>query len=422
MNTSDINYTPNKVKSVPLFPKGINRNINTDFNAIDDFDVTLDTVDSTQGDNINKDNPPATIDFSTNEYTYSEEGLLDKEGKVVKTNEQLSAEGLLDADGNVIDPTSKEVKFNKISTNDSNDNGNASNDNDSSNNNQELTLIEEIQQLEGYEILDETGSPKVYEDTSEGIQQYINDVAEVKSRKAQEEFFNTLPEVKAFAAHLLAGGTRESYFNYAPKDYKSLELGSLDAEQKANLVYEDYRAAGLSEARAKMLVEGHKKSEEIDALAEESLNNLKQSQVKREEETQKAIKERELEEAKATEQYWNTLKTTVTSGKIGNIVIPDAEKNVFLDYISKPVDDKGNTKYNLTLSQEDESVALQLAYWRFKGYDFNTMVKNLVAKEKTQSLKERINKNKGTINSTNTDVRGGNNVPVDSVSVNNITF
>ena len=437
----DINYksASRQIKSVPLFPKGINRHIDVD--SVGDFGPAGDDVDfdvnpnpnpnptpnpnpnPNPADNIdpnNGDNPPAdpnpnpnpdptdtpvVIDFTTNEYSITDEGLVDTEGKLLKSNEDLAKEGFIDEEGNIIDPTTKEIKIAAPDTT-------------------PIPLIDEIQQALGYEFKDETGNVIKFEDTTEGIKQLIDKAAEYKNQQAQQEYFNERPEVRAYAAHLEAGGTKESYFAFAPKDYRNVDITKLDEDQKANIVYDEYRALGISDTKAKTLVEMHKEKKEIDVVAEESLTNLAKRQETKEIEDMKTVTEMRKQEAAATQQFWNDVTTTVKSGKLGNVLIPEAETKGFLEYLSNPIDDKGTTKHTKDANGESLELQLQLAYWRYKGYNFNTMVKNLVTQEKVKDLRSRILKDsKIPANKNNDgkgDVRDGNN-RVNSISLDTIS-
>jgi len=436
-----INYNAtNKVerKSVPMFPKGINRDMAVDNDGLGDIGLQLDLTDNVddntdkskdttvldnvdnQGkindpaaagasdDNNNDDNSNNVIDFSTDTFKVTEEGLLNSKGEVVKTLDQLETEGYLDNKGNVINPTTKEVVLNTE---------------DNTNNSNDLSVVAEVAQTLGYEILDETGKPKVYEDSTKGIADYTLDVAKRIAETTQKEFFEANPEVKAFARHLAAGGNRDSFFNYTPKDYANVDVTTLDAEQKANLILDDYIASGIPKERALKLVESHKKNNEIDEYVTDALGNLvnrrKEFETKEE---QRVIELRQKEEADNT-AYWSEVTNKVKAGVLNNISIPVADKDGFLAYISKPVNDKGLTQNALDASKEDVNYQLQIAYMRYKKYDLSTLSKSEVKKAQAASLRERLAKDKGANignNATRETINDNTGKVGTSVSLENI--
>lgn len=427
---NNINYKPitEKAKSVPMFPKGINRI--DDFGRIDgDFNPTptktpdelaaeeqqrkdketadaeaariaAEEAEKNKGNNQNQND--SIIDFTSPDLEYDEEkGFLNDKGEVIKSKEDLVKEGYFNEEGKLINPTTKEL----INIEPAED----------------VPFIQEIQTVLGYEILDEKGTPKKYEDTTQGIADLIKDIAEVQHKKSQQEFLQSNPELVAYYNHLKAGGNRESFFNYRPKDYTTIDLTTLDVEQKANVIYEDYISKGLTPARAKALVEMHKTANEIDAVSDESLKSLVKSQKDKEEADKKAAEEADKRAAEEVSKYWNKVNSTVKAGKIGNILIPEADKEDFLNYISAPVDSQGNTKHNIDAAKEDVDFHLQLAYWRYKGYDFNKMVKNLVNTEKVITLRERVKQSKKVSNQQDIRDKGNNDfAPGNSSSLQTI--
>jgi len=436
-----INYNAtNKVerKSVPMFPKGINRDLNVDNDGLGNIGLELDTDDKAddnaggsndntilggladQGnpktpadagasdDNKDDNNSTNVIDFTADTFTVTEEGLKNSKGEVVKTLEQLETEGYLDDKGNVINPNTKEVVVNTE---------------DTTNAGSDLSVVAEVAQTLGYEVLDETGKPKIYEDSAKGIADYTLDVAKKIAEDTQKQFFEANPEVKAFARHLAAGGNRESFFNYAPKDYANVDIATLDAEQKANLILEDYIANGMSKERAIKLVESHKKNNEVDDYVTDALGNLVNRRKEFETKEEARVLELRQKEAKEEKDYWNEVTNKVKEGVLNNISIPVADKEGFLAYISKPVNDKGLTQNALDASKEGVANQLQMAYMRYKKYDLSTLAKSEVRKAQAQTLREKLQKDKGTnlgTNATRGTVNDNTGKVVTSVSLENI--
>lgn len=310
-----------------------------------------------------------------------EESFFEFEGKKFKLDENGNA---LNED-NTIFKTKEELDLLQEGDNDE--------DND------ELPLIDEIIQLNGIQIIDEqTGKPKTYEDTVQGVLQYSKDVALLEAKNAQKEFFDRLPQVKEFAQHLLNGGKEEDFYKTKTASWKNFILDTANEAQLIDVITKDLISKGQTKEEADEIVILYKDSNKLEEKGKAALESRKKAEeVLEKQKLEKAEKDRQEYQTKV-EQYWKGIETVVKTGKLNNIVIPEADKDNFLKYISVAVDKSGNSQYDLdeaTAKPEDD---LQYKYLRFKKFDLSKLVKNAAATEKVKSLRDRMKREQGTNN------------------------
>lgn len=255
-----------------------------------------------------------------------------------------------------------------------------------------LPLIDEIIQLNGIQILDDKGQPKIYEDSVQGIIEYNKDVAKFEAESSQKEFFNRLPQVKEFAQHLLNGGKEEDFYKAKTASWKNFTLDTTNEAQLIDVITRDLIAKGQTKEEADEIVTLYKDSNKLEEKGKAAVESRKKAEDILN--TQKAEKAKQeiLDNQVKIETYWKTIETTVKTGKLQNIVIPEADKGAFFDYVSKAVDKHGNSQYDLdemTSKPEDD---LQYKYLRFKKFDLNKLVKTAATTTQARSLRERIAK------------------------------
>ncbi len=324
------------------------------------------------------------LEEKANEITLDTEGnQVDAEGKILKTKEILEQEALALEEAN------------------------------------NVPLINEIIKTSGVEILDEAGKPKVYEDTVEGIIKYNNDLAEHKLRISQEQLFKDFPDVKKYLEAKIKGISDEDYFGSSLINWKSIKLDDKNLDQQFEIIVNNLENSGISKERAFKMATLIKDSGK-DNLLEESkiaLGDLQTKQLN----IEKANKEQYEAESKVENEkivaHWNKVSEVINSGKLGEYMIPEVDRKAFNDYVSKSVDENGNSaamiaRNKLTLEQK-----LINDYYTFKGMDFSVLAKNTINKQVVNNLRDRINKEKGGVN-VKLDDKG--NIKISDLTLENI--
>lgn len=229
-------------------------------------------------------------------------------------------------------------------------------------------------------------------DTEDSIVDVVNKVVSVVQESSVKEYMEANPELEAFRKHLILHGSAKGYTSSAV-DYDTVIIKDLSKEAKQIYIAEAYKASGrtLTPAFSKYL----------DSLGEEDFNTevaanlvvLKEQQQLRQDQVNSKLREKQVEEARNAEQYWNTVITTVKNGKLSNITIPLPERQAFLAYLTTPVEN-GKTRDVLDAEVENIDSDLLMSYLRYKGNDISALAKNIATTQQVQTLREKMNKNK----------------------------
>lgn len=231
------------------------------------------------------------------------------------------------------------------------------------------------------------------EDTEEGLAQLAIEAAKVKSTNAIKNFLDSRPAIKAYYQHLALGGSPDN-FNSAVIDYKSIDIKNLADDAKIKLLKDSFTKQG--NPNPDQMIEYIKKAgnEELNKAVAGAVLYLDKTQEARMTEQSKQLAEREKEAQEEANQYWGQVTEKVNKGRIGNVNIPIAERQAFLDYVSKPVTEDGRSKDMVDSENDTLDFELMMSFLRYKGADLSKLVANLAAQEKVNTLRDRVAKNK----------------------------
>ena len=240
------------------------------------------------------------------------------------------------------------------------------------------------------EILDADGKPKEYPDTEEGLSQLIADTSELQGRRYFQNMLSQSPELEAVAKHLLSGKDISTYNSNV--DYDSLDVKKMSKEDKLQVIREDLKASNFSEERISSMITMIIDSNTIDVQTKTAIESSKNRQALNEQQREADFQAAEARKQQDIVDYWNNVQATVTKGDLGYLSIPDKEKAGFFEYMSKPVNNNGESQEVLDLQKETIETQLAISYLRYKGYDLNSLVKAKAGEEKVKSLRERMRK------------------------------
>lgn len=216
-------------------------------------------------------------------------------------------------------------------------------------------------------------------------------VVEKSVDKRIKEYKESLPPLVAQLAEYLENGGDESKFIETlakPIDYKTIDL-----ENEANQELVVRKLLQLQELDATDiddLIESYKDSLTLEKQATIATKQLSKVDNKR---TEQLVKEQELEAAesqKKVDEYISTVKSTITNTKqLAGLNIEDKEKTAFTDYILKRNPKTGLTKYQEELNENYVQNSIELAYLKFKKYDFSKVEKKAES-EAAKKLKAKV--------------------------------
>ena len=329
-----------------------------------------------------------------------EGNLLDSTGKLVKTKDEV--EKALDAEqeftftendnGDILDETGK-VVIKKADVKRDKD-GNVLIPDSIINPPTKGTLVEELAKFTGIKVADKDGNLVQYDDTEEGIANYVKDAVNIGINQGALKLFEAMPDVKDYYLHRTNGGSASDFFKETTDWSKVVFDKSWTPEQKIDWVVKDLTAKGVDADEAKALAQVAKDSNKLDERTEKAIANLKELDKAKSKQRQDEYNAKQAEQIKETQNYWNGIKSVVDKGELEGIAIPEKDRKAFFDYISKPVDKQGRTQEMIDTEKEVPEKGLKLSYLRFKKFDLKELVQREAQTQNAKGLRERIAKAK----------------------------
>lgn len=266
-------------------------------------------------------------------------------------------------------------------------------------------LIEELIQKTGVVIKDDKGVTKKYDDTIEGMIQYNKDVAELNAIESYRKLIESDPEIKDFYEFKRRGGTKEEYFHRLNNSWSQVKLDENNEQQLEDVVIADMIAAGISEEQAKQTAALYKDSKRLKEFGKAAYTRLVTNEAEIKKEEEEIFKNELVQRETNLKKYYDDVKTTITKGVLNNVVIPEADKEKFFNYLAIPVDDKRNSQKTIDKGKLSIEQSLQLDYFLFKGFNLSDLIANAVKTTNATSLRNRVK----SYQTTNTGNKSANN-------------
>lgn len=260
----------------------------------------------------------------------------------------------------------------------------------------EMTLANVINAI-GIDILDDDDKPVQFENTPEGLAQYVDAVIKTSQQEIAETTINSLydryPILKDVLDYYLANGNSLDGFT-GREDRESITIDENNEKQQEDIIRLAWKERGqkIDDSYIAYL----KSSGLLLQTAEQELENIK--------EQDKAERQRLADEAKAAEQralqenqaYWNGVKQVIDGRKVAGYEIPQTiliqkegkqiavTPNDFFNYLYQ-IDKDGYTRYQRDLmkqtpeSRRDDEILR--AFLTFTGGSYANLV-DMAIKEK----------------------------------------
>ena len=271
--------------------------------------------------------------------------------------------------------------------------------------------IDSIQEALGIEITDENGKEVQFENTPEGIKQYVAAVIETQQQEIAETTLNTLwdkyPVIKDVLDYYLANGESLEGFNSESPNY-DVDIDDNDESQQESIIKlawkEQNRKGNVDDYIAYL-----KSSGKLLSVAEEELEGLKEAAKEQREAYARQAQEVAKKQQEEQEKYWAGVKEVIDSKKIAGYNIPDTiiikreGKNIavtpndFFNYIYR-VDKEGVTQYQRDLmkdsaeSRRDDEILR--AFLKFTGGTYANLVDMAISEKEVTKLKFKAKANR----------------------------
>ena len=227
-------------------------------------------------------------------------------------------------------------------------------------------------------------------DELEDSPEVLSYIVEKSVSKGVDRYKESLPPLVSQLVDYLENGGDETKFLETLQ--KPLDLKSIDLEVESNqeLVVREYlKSLEYDVEDIDELIETYKDSLVLEKQSNIAMKKLNVSDSKRTEQLVKEQAEEAKENQKKVDEYIEKVKGTVNNTKqLAGLNIEDTEKNTFIDYMLKRSPKSGLTKYQEELNEDYVKNSVELAYLKFKKYDFSKIEK----KAQSQAAKDLKNK------------------------------
>lgn len=335
--------------------------------------------------------PGSEVEFEGNVYTVDENGnIVDSEGNIFKESKDVKSwiESLEQVNGN-----------------------------------EDSFSVKDIQEALGVELLDENNKPIEFEDSKEGIVNYVKQVIESAREEhyqtAMDTLFAKYPILDEVLTYYQANGGSLEGFNQVV-DRSNIEVDENNEEQQINIIKLAWKEKGVRGD-----VDGYiaylKSTGNLFKTAQDELDSLKEVDKTNKEHLRRQAAEAEEKRNKEIAQYWTDVESIIGSGKIAGYEIPEnmtitregkklaVTRKDFFNYLYR-VDKNGYSQYAIDIANTDPKEQIHdeilRAYLKFVGGNYSDLVKIAENKTKVERLRLTAKNNKtNTIRVKTPDVK-----------------
>lgn len=268
----------------------------------------------------------------------------------------------------------------------------------------EDNTLANIQKALDVEITDENGEPIKYEDTPEGIQQYVNDVVETAREEiatnTMKQFYQQFPFAKDIVDYYIANGNSLDGYGVMP-DRSGIEIDDNNVAQQEAIIRTAWKENG-QKGDVERYIKYLKDSNTLTETAKAELAGLQEKDENARKELATKAAEKHKQDVENEAKYWQSVKDVINSKAIGEYQLPDtivrningqkqsATLNDFYNYISRP-DKDGLTDYTKDLLKRKPEIALAndilQAYITFTGGDYTSLIKKATNENEVKTLR-----------------------------------
>lgn len=268
-----------------------------------------------------------------------------------------------------------------------------------------------IQKLVGVDVVDDKGKAISFDNTPQGVAEYVNSVLELKKAEFAQAGINKLiedyPVLNDFLNYYIANGNSYEGFGEM-KDRSAIQIDESNETQQIAIVREAWKEFG-KRGNVDKYVNYLKDSGQLLDAAKDDLAALQQADADLREENAKAALQAQQEYEAQVVAYWKEVKSCVDKREIAGYKIPDviildrggkqvsATPDDFFNYIYQ-IDEQGMSQYQRELAKEAPAERMNdellKAYLKYTGKSYNSLLEMAVANKEVKKLRLTANKNK----------------------------
>ena len=271
--------------------------------------------------------------------------------------------------------------------------------------------VADIQKLVGVDVVDDKGKAISFDNTPQGVAEYVNSVLELKKAEFAQAGINKLiedyPVLNDFLNYYIANGNSYEGFGEM-KDRSGIQIDEANEAQQIAIVREAWKEFG-KRGNVDKYISYLKDSGQLLDVAKDDLVALQQADAEVREENAKAALQAQQEYEAQVAAYWKEVKSCVDKREIAGYKIPDviildrggkqvsATPEDFFNYIYQ-VDEQGMSQYQRELANEAPADRMNdellKAYLKYTGKSYNSLLEMAVANKEVKKLRLTANKNK----------------------------
>ena len=271
--------------------------------------------------------------------------------------------------------------------------------------------VSDIQKLVGVDVVDDKGKAISFDNTPQGVAEYVNSVLELKKAEFAQAGINKLiedyPVVNDFLNYYIANGNSYEGFGEM-KDRSAIQIDESNETQQIAIVREAWKEFG-KRGNVDKYINYLKDSGQLLDAAKDDLAALQQADADLREENARAALQAQQEYETQVVAYWKEVKSCVDKREIAGYKIPDviildrggkqvsATPDDFFNYIYQ-VDEQGMSQYQRELAKEAPAERMNdellKAYLKYTGKSYNSLLEMAVANKEVKKLRLTANKNK----------------------------
>ena len=271
--------------------------------------------------------------------------------------------------------------------------------------------VADIQKLVGVDVVDEKGKAISFDNTPEGVAEYVKSVLDLKKAEFAQAGINKLiedyPVLNDFLNYYIANGNSYEGFGEM-KDRSGIQIDDNNEAQQIAIVREAWKEFG-KRGNVDKYINYLKDSGQLAEAAKDDLAALQQADAEyREQNAQAALQAQQEYEAQVV-AYWKNVKSCIDKREIAGYKIPDviildrggkqvsATPDDFFNYVYQ-VDEQGFSQYQRELANEAPADRMNdellKAYLKYTGKSYNSLLEMAVANKEVKKLRLTANKNK----------------------------
>lgn len=256
------------------------------------------------------------------------------------------------------------------------------------------SFFEEVDALHGEEL--EVDYEGVDPMSPEGVFKREQAVADRAVNQFEQILKEKAPRQYAFLVHGLTGGTEEEFFEKTKDilDLPTEEQLEVDEGLQRQVIEYNLKAKGNSERHIKAILKAAAEDDELEEMAKEALEEESENRARRLAEIEKEVTAQNEKKTADIQEMTEFVHSIVTSGKLGNIQIPEKDRKAFATEFNASLRyDNGRFLSVTELTQDNIEETFQKEYFKFKKGNLDGLIERRARTENTKRLKRTINTN-----------------------------